>query len=334
MRVGLALPHYDGSFPDGQAVTWDLLLDSAVRAEALGFDSVWISDHFFLDLGRYGLPGRVAGSPEPFTALAAIAARTSRVRLGTLVACAPFRNPGMTAKMSTAIDLLSGGRFELGLGAGWLEAEFTAFGYPYPSTGERFRILEGHVEAIAALFGGGPVTMEGQGFALEGAFNHPAPQRAGGPPIWVGGKGGPRMLRLVARHAAGWNTVWRWTPEAYAERVAALREVCEREGRDPATVRLSVGLLTLVGDTQAQVEERYEGLRRWSEGALDGTPLDAFAADTLTGTVEACVDRLGRFAELGVQEVILSPASRPFAVFDWSVVETAAASLIPAVAGP
>ncbi len=114
--------------------------------------------------------------------------------------------------------------------------------------------------------------------------------------------------------------------------MAALRQTCEREGRDPGTVRLSVGLLTLVGETAREVEERYAGLRRWSAGGLDGTPLEEFAADTLTGTVEECVDRLGRFAELGVEEVILSPASRPFAVFDWSVVETAAASLIPAVA--
>jgi len=114
MRVGLALPHYDFSFPDHRPVTWEGLLDAALRAERLGFDSVWISDHFFLDLERYGGSSGPLGSLEPFTALAALAVRTERVRLGTLVACAPFRHPAIVAKMATAIDLASGGRFDLG----------------------------------------------------------------------------------------------------------------------------------------------------------------------------------------------------------------------------
>src|SRR5438128_9124848 len=149
MRIGLALPHYDYSFPQPSALSWDAVLDAGLRAEALGFDSAWISDHFFADLTRYGGPEGAVGSVEPFTALAALATRTERIRLGTLVACAPFRHPAHVAKMATAIDLISDGRFDLGIGAGWYEREFAAFGYPYATTSERFGILEESVEVIA-----------------------------------------------------------------------------------------------------------------------------------------------------------------------------------------
>src|SRR6059058_5094520 len=161
MRIGLALPHYDYPTPDG-LLSWQDLLEATLRAEALGFDSAWISDHFFLDITRYGGPPGAVGTPEAFTALAALGARTERIRLGTLVACAPFRHPAHVAKMASAIDLASGGRFDLGLGAGWYEAEFGAFGYEFGSTGERFAILEETVEAVAALLGGGPVTYRGR----------------------------------------------------------------------------------------------------------------------------------------------------------------------------
>src|SRR5258706_6763833 len=116
MRIGLALPHYDYSFPDHQPLTWPRLLESAQRAEELGFDSVWISDHFFANLARYGGPDEPVGTVEPFTALAALAIATKRVRLGTLVACAPFRHVALVAKMSTSIDLFSGVRIDLGIG--------------------------------------------------------------------------------------------------------------------------------------------------------------------------------------------------------------------------
>jgi probable F420-dependent oxidoreductase len=329
VRIGLALPHYGHSFPEDE-LTWPNLLDAARWAERLGFDSVWISDHFFLDLERYGGTPEPLGSVEPFTALAALATQTERVRLGTLVACAPFRHPAHVAKMATAIDLASGGRFDLGIGAGWYQREFEAFGYPYPSDRERFDILEEDVRAIAALFGQGPVDLDGRRFHLSGAHNHPAPAQDGGPPIWIGGKGGDRQLRLVARHAAGWNTVWRWTPQAHKERVEALRRIALEEGRDPATVRLSVGLYVLLGEDERDLVRRYRALQRWAPGgALDGEMLQDYARGTLTGTPEQCLDILEKFAKNGVEEMILSPASLPFAVFDWSMVELISEALIP-----
>jgi probable F420-dependent oxidoreductase len=331
MRIGLALPHYDFSFPDGRPLTWDRLLAAALRAEALGFDSGWISDHFFLDTARYGGTDEPAGSLEPFVALGALVARTRKLRLGTLVACAPFRHPAHVAKMSTAIDIASGGRFDLGLGAGWYEREFDGFGYDFGSVGDRFAVLEENVAAVAALFGGEePVDYAGAHVRFSRAYNHPRPATAGGPPIWIGGKGGPRLLRLVARHASGWNVVWKATPEWHAERAAALRRTAEQEGRDPSTVRLSVGLYTLVGDDEKDLAERYERLRAWTPGgALDGVPLDEFARDTLVGTVEQCLERIRAFARNGVEEIVVCPASLPFAVHDWSTVDLIGEKLIP-----
>jgi probable F420-dependent oxidoreductase len=330
MRIGLALPHYDYSFPDGKPLTWPRLLDAARRAEALGFDSIWISDHFFLDLAKYGGSAEPSGTVEPFTALAGLATATERVRLGTLVACAPFRHPAHVAKMATAIDLLSGGRFDLGVGAGWYEAEFAAFGYELPSIGDRFAILEESVQVVAGLFAEGPFTHEGKRFQLDSAYNHPGPAQPGGPPIWVGGKGGDRLLRLVARHASGWNTAWKRTVDSFAERAGALRRAAEVAGRDPDSVRLSLGLYTLVGEDERDLASRFRALQRWTPGrALDGQGLDDYARETLTGTPAACLEKLAAFARAGAEELIVGAGSVPFSVADWSTVELVAEALIP-----
>ncbi|HEY3211462.1 MAG TPA: LLM class flavin-dependent oxidoreductase [Actinomycetota bacterium] len=330
MRIGLALPHYDYSFPDGKPLSWSRLVDAARRAEALGFDSVWISDHFFLDLARYGGSAEPSGTLEPFTALAALATATERVRLGTLVACAPFRHPAHVAKMATAIDLISGGRFDLGLGAGWYEPEFRAFGYELASTGDRFAMLEESVQVVAGLLAEGPFTHEGKRFQIDGAYNHPRPAQTGGPPIWVGGKGGDRLLRLVARHASGWNTVWKRTVDSFVERAGKLRRLAEAEDRDPGSVRFSIGLYTLVGEDEEDLARRFLTLQRWSPGrALDGERLDDYAQETLTGTPRDCLVKLAAFASAGAEEFIVGAGSVPFSVADWSMVELIAEALIP-----
>jgi probable F420-dependent oxidoreductase len=332
MKLGLALPHYDFSSPDGGPVSWDRLVASARRAEWLGFHSVWISDHFFLTLERYGGGPDRYGAAEPMTSLAGLALATERVRLGTLVLCAGFRHPALLAKSATTIDLLSGGRLDLGVGAGWYEDEYRAFGYDFGTTGERFVILEETVEVLALLFGEEePVTWKGRRFRLDAAYNHPRPVQKP-VPLWIGGKGGPRLLRLVARRAEGWNTVWAWTPEDYAERARALDRACEQAGRDPRSVRRSLGLYTLVGEDRTDLEARFRDLQRWTPGgALEGASLDEWSRDKLVGTVEEVQERLARFAALGVEETILSAASLPFAVYDESMLDLVADAVIPAV---
>jgi probable F420-dependent oxidoreductase len=331
MRIGLALPHYDFSQPDGSPVTWDRLAGVARRAEALGFDSVWISDHFFLSLTRYGGSDQPYGSVEPMAVLAGLAAITDRVRLGTLVLGAGFRHPAILAKAVVTVDLLSSGRLDLGLGAGWYEDEYRAFGYDFGTPARRFEILEETVEVLWLLFGEKePVTWEGAHFRLDEAYCRPRPVQEPRPPLWIGGKGGPRLARLIARRGDGWNTVWAWTPEAYAERARVLDGACAAEGRDPASVRRSVGLYTVVGADRRDLEARWRSLTRWAPGgALDGATPDEWGRDKLVGIPEQVLDRLAAFGRLGVEETILSVGPLPFVVPDDEMLDVVAERIIP-----
>lgn len=300
MRVGLTLPHYGFSLPGRTMAVADTVA-WAVRAEDLGFDSVWISDHFLFSLGRYGGDPGPVDALEPITALAAIATATERVRMGTLVLGAPFRPAAITAHLATTLSALSGGRFDLGLGSGWYAEDFEPFGYAMGTVGTRFALLED----------------------LRARIEEPV--AAAGVPVWIGAKGGDRALRLVARHGDGWNTAWRIDREAYAAKVARLRAFAAEMGA-PAP-RLSVGLYAIVGEDEADLGRRLDAMRSWLPGAA--ADLDAFRGDALVGTVAACAERLAWFADLGVEEVILAPATVPFAIPDDGIVDLIARELIP-----
>ena len=319
MRFGLSLPHYGFSFPTGQIAFADAA-DWARRAEALGFDSVWVSDHFFYSFARYGADPSPIASLEPLATLAGIAAVTDRVRLGTLVLCAAFRHPALLAKAATSIDLVSGGRLDLGLGAGWMAEEFEAFGYRFGSPGERFAMLEETVEVLKELFGGEPVTHDGESVTLHEAVLAPAPDRP--PPVWLGGKGGPRLLRLAARLADGWNMVWRISPEAYALKVSDVRAACEAEDRDPATFGLSIGLYSLMGEDEVAAQAAFERGRAAAPGdAMSADDYGSWLADTLSGTPAQVLERVAAFESLGVQEIIVAPWVLPFAIHEPEQVE-------------
>lgn len=308
MKIGVALPHYDFSFPHGGPATVERVVGYARRMEEAGFDSVWVSDHLFLDLGKYGGPPDRFGTPEAVTMLDAIAMGTSRVEMGPLVLCVPFRNPVVLAKQVEGLVELGGGRLVLGLGAGWYEAEFAAAGIPFETTGRR-------MEAVA-----------GTARALRGAMGDRTP------PVWIGGKGGPRLMRLVAAVADGWNVVWRMTPDAYRTRLDALRAACDEAGRDPSAIGLSVGLACLVGADETDLEKRFERLRAWTPGgALDAASLSSYAAGGLVGTPERCAERIREFEALGVEHVILSPASVPFSVYEDEQIDLVASELLPLV---
>ena len=257
MRLGIALPHYDISFPDQEPATFDRVAGYAELAETLGYAQLWVSDHFWLDLTRYGgSPSARSGTPECWTMLSALAARTSRVRLGTLVMAVGFRSPALLAKMAATLDQLSGGRLDLGLGAGWNEAEFTENGLPFPRPGERLAMLEEALGVLRALLGadGAPASFSGRYYHADQAPVLPGPVQRPRPPLWVGGKG-DRLLGVVARAADGWNTCWSMTAEDYQERAGVLAAACRRAGRDPGAVRRAVGLHTLIGrDADALVE--------------------------------------------------------------------------------
>jgi probable F420-dependent oxidoreductase len=329
MRFGLALPHYGFSLPDGEPITFEACSAWARRAEILGFDSVWVSDHFFYSMARYGADPSPIASLEPLTTLAGLAPVTDRVRLGTLVLGAPFRHPGLLAKTAASLDALSGGRFELGIGAGWFEEEFEAFGYPFGTVGERFARLQEALEVLAAFAAGGddPVTFEGPTVTLREARLLPPPHRP--IPVWVGGKGGPRLLRLAAAHATGWNLVWRITPEAYADKLDDVRAACETVGRDPVSFRRTVGLYALLGESEDEARAAFErGRAAMPGGALDDETVESWRADTLSGTPAQALERVAAFEELGVEELIVSPWVLPFAVPEPTQVELFAEQVI------
>jgi probable F420-dependent oxidoreductase len=328
MRFGLTLPHYGFSLPSGET-SFSSVAAWAKRAEDLGFDSVWVSDHFFYSFARYGADPAPIASLEPLTTLAGIAAVTHRVRLGTLVLCSAFRHPALLARIAASIDLLSDGRLDLGLGAGWMREEFDAFGYRFGTTGERFEGLEESLDVIRRLFGGETVTYDGPTVTLRDAVLAPAPER--GPALWVGGKGGPRLLRLAARLADGWNMVWRVTPEAYVGKVSDVHAACDATGRDPATFGLSVGLYSLIGEDEASAHAAFDRGRAAAPGdAMAADDYGSWRADTLSGTPDQILERVAAFESLGVGELIVSPWVLPFAIHEPDQVELFAERVIAA----
>ncbi|MDQ6910831.1 MAG: LLM class flavin-dependent oxidoreductase [Actinomycetota bacterium] len=314
MRIGLALPQFDFSVPGERPLRWSTVTGWARRAEALGFDSVWLADHLFLDIARYGGPPGSYGAYDPLVALGALARHTERVRLGTLVLCAPLRPATVLAKALATIDVVSNGRLVVGLGAGWYERELAVVGNDGERPPVRLARLAEQVQVLKGMFSGGPFDFAGDHERAANAWCVPLPTQQPRPPIWVGGKG-DRLLELVARHADGWNAVWQWTPEHYCERLQTLEAACDRVGRDPSSVTRSLGLYGLVGEDENDLGRRYKRLRELSPpGVLDGVSLDEWRRGRLVGTVDEVRDQLAEWAALGIQTLVVSAGALPFAI--------------------
>ncbi len=262
MRFGLALPQYDYSIVDERPLSWATVRDVAQRAEALGFDSAWVSDHLFLDIAKYGGSTQPEAAFEPIVTLAALARSLEHMRLGTLVFCEALRPASVLAKAIATLDCISGGRIDVGVGAGWYEPEYAAIGMDFPTPGVRLARMSEAVEILTGLLGesGGPLVFDGRFHHVDGARNLPTSVQRPRPPVFIGGKG-DRLLRLVVERADGWNTCWVWTPEEYAARRDVLERECERVGRDPASVWCSLGLYALCGEDEADLARRFERLR-------------------------------------------------------------------------
>jgi len=342
VRLGLALPHYDFSFPDPgpralQAarrgpVTFDRVAGYAERAEADGWHQVWVSDHFWIDLGRYGGPPGRQETPECWTTLAALAVRTGRVRLGSLVLANGFRPPTLLAKMAATLDQLAGGRLDLGLGAGWGEQEHTENGLVFPPARERLARLEEALGVLRALLADAPGSFAGRYYRADHAPVLPGPVQRPRPPLWVGGKG-DRLLGVVARAADGWNLCWSVTPEHYRQRLDVLATACAEAGRPFDDVRRSLGLATLIGRDADDLVERWRRLQAWTPGgALDGVELRDWAASRLVGTPAEVLGQLRGWEASGVEQVVCTFAGMPFAVFEDEQLDLAAELVLPGLA--
>ena len=280
----------------------------ARRAEALGFDSVWLCDHFLTlapdayveDAGIAGAagggPGRDEGRSMPllecWTALSALARDTERVRLGTSVLCHSYRAPSVLAKMAATLDVISEGRLDLGLGAGWFEQEYRAYGLPFPRIGERIDQLAEGIEIIRRMWTEPRPVFRGRHYAIDGAVCDPPPVQRPHPPIWIGGEG-DRVHRLAARAADGVNVRW-WGPERIAARADYLDAECRAAGRDPRALARSVTALFIPDRSAARaaaVRERFTGIP--AEGHVAGTP-------------DGCVARVRAYAAAGVRHFLFT----------------------------
>jgi probable F420-dependent oxidoreductase len=271
MKIGMLLPMNEADGPG--ATTWPRVRALVQLAEAGGLDSLWVYDHLIFRMPEQDEDGTL----EAWTLLTAAAAVTSRVELGTIVLGTAFRSPGMLAKMAATLDEVSAGRLILGLGTGWHEPEYAAFGYPFDHRAGRF---EEALAIIGPLLRGERVTFHGRWHDVEDAVLIPAPPRPtripGRLPLLIAAKG-ERVLRLVARHADAWNTAWFGFPdERYAQRHTDLVAACAAEGRDPATLEVTVGLTI---DSQTGAPGR--------PAAPDALPADA---DTVARALDAWRD--------------------------------------------
>jgi len=277
-----------------QGASYDQLLAVAQSAETLGFDAYFRSDHFLKMGGGDGLPGPT----DAWISLAGIARETSRIRLGTLVTSATFRLPGPLAVSVAEVDAMSGGRVELGLGAGWFGDEHTAYGIPFPPVGERFERLEEQLAIITGLW----ATPVGERFSLEGRHYQvrdspalPKPHQRPGPPIIIGGGGPKRTPRLAATFGSEFNLAFRSLADTGAQ-FDVVRAACRVAGRDPATLVLSAAQVVCCGRDDAEVTRRAEAI---------GRQVDELRENGLCGTPDQVVAKLATFAEAGASHAYL-----------------------------
>jgi F420-dependent oxidoreductase-like protein len=308
MRFGLFVPQgwrldLTGIDPANQ---WSTMLDVARAAEAGPFESIWVYDHFH----TVPVPTEEA-THEAWTLMAALAAVTDRVRLGQMCTCMGYRNPAYLAKVAATIDLISGGRVEMGIGGGWYEHEWDAYGYGFPRAGERLAMLDEGVQIMRQLWTTGTATLEGKHYQVDGAISRPLPLQDGGIPLWIAGGGEKKTLRIAAQYAQYTN--FDGSPDPFRRKSQVLAEHCRELGTDFGAIARSANYNMVLGETDSDVRDRLAWLRdhllrcRVPEEAADRM-VGNHASGPLVGTVDQVTERLAELAGLGMSYAVLNIA--------------------------
>ncbi len=280
------------------------LREVVLECERLGFDSVWLYDHLQFTYGP---------TLECWTVLAALAEATRKIRIGPMVTCNAFRHPSLLAKMAATVDMVSNGRLNFGIGAGWHEAEAAAYGITFPRAGVRVEMLGEALQIIKRLWTESEVIFKGKHYQLCRAVSLPKPVQKPYPPILVGG-GGDRMLRLIAKHADAWNGGFT-SPEGFTEEIARLDKACRETGRDRNEIENTFQSRIVVAEKDEDAFKRAEEWREEREGAAD-EPDWKFA---VKGSPQTCARILQTYIDVGVTHFTLlfadAPTLKPLQLF-------------------
>jgi F420-dependent oxidoreductase-like protein len=287
LPTGTTQEFYGQNDPVG---AFDKILEVARVADEVGFETLWLPDHFV----PFGPPGAYVF--EAWTSLAALARETSRIRLGQLVTGNGYRNPALQTKMASNLDVIAGGRFTFGIGAGWYEQEYVAFGYEFPPAGERLRRLEEALQITLAMWSGEPTTFDGKYFRTQGVVNQPTGVQQPHPPLMIAGGGEKVTLRLVAEYGDLCNV--QYSPDEVVRRYGILAGHCAAVGRDFSTITKTSTSYCILADTD---EEALAAVPPWAPMVFPGD-LGSYG---LVGTIDTIRQRLAGYERAGVDELIV-----------------------------
>ncbi|MCW3066650.1 MAG: class flavin-dependent oxidoreductase [Solirubrobacterales bacterium] len=303
-------------------VTWEDWRRLAVAAETGGFDALFRSDHYVSVMER-----EQRGSLDAWATLCALAPLTERIRLGTLVSPATFRHPSVLAKMAVTADHASGGRIEVGLGAGWHDREHAAYGFPFPPMRERMEVLAEQLEIVHGQWTQSPFAFSGRHYEVAEADHLPKPVQRPHPPLIMGGLAKARSVELAARWADEYNTIFA-PPDTCAERRAAVRAACEAAGRDPDTVTFSLMTGMVIGAERADVERRAHEVAEFRGDPPDDAAASLRAEHWIVGTVPEALEQLRTLEAAGVERIMLQHVLHR----DLEVLDLIGREIIPALA--
>ncbi len=327
MRFGLFVPQgwrvdLAGIEPADQ---WAAMHDVAAHADGGDvWESVWVYDHF------HTVPAPTEeATHEAWTVMAALAASTSKVRLGQMCTCMAYRNPAYLAKVAATVDVVSGGRVEMGIGAGWYEHEWRAYGYGFPRAGERIAMLDEGVQIMRSLWRDGRASFDGKHYQVDGAICRPLPVQAGGIPLWIAGGGEKKTLRIAAQYAQYTN--FEGGLEGFRHKSTVLEHHCRDVGTDFGAITRSANYNVVIAETEAGVQDRLEQIRSRYAAVVPDKAADAveqLRTGPAVGTPEQVVEALRPLADAGMTYAICYFAE---AAFDRSGIELFEREVVPAL---